>query len=103
MDKKFKDGEPNADFRLEREWTTTLSHIHGGTLGHGGNPIFALYVRAKEGGIWVAVAKRISTDDDEAQVAFGSGGSVTKALRALNASIAAHKWRKDMPWRGERG
>lgn len=90
----------SAGERLAREWATTLSNIHGGTLGHGGNPIYALYIRSKSGGVWVAVAKRLSVEADEHQVAFGSGGSPINALRELNASIARGKWRKDLPWRG---
>lgn len=92
---KYDNGE-----RLDRELTTGFSNLWGAVSGRGAGGVYALYLRRKAGGIWVAVAKRAEPDNPTAWVAFGSGKSIGSALAALNGAISQGKWKKDMPWGG---
>jgi len=90
----------DASLRFTREWQTYLSNIHGGTRAVGRNGIHAVYLRLKGDGRWLALAKRMDADTDQAQVAFGEGSTILSALKELNGAIAARRWRVDKPWRG---
>lgn len=92
---KYDNGE-----RLDRELQTGFSNLWGAcTIARGGG-VYALYLRQKQGGVWVAVAKKALPDNPTALVAFGSGRSIGSALAALNGSISQGKWKQDMPWGG---
>lgn len=100
MDNNDFNHKQDASLRLEREWRTYLSNIYGLTRGASPGGIYALYVRLKTGGTWVAVAKRFNKETGVAEVAFGTSTSVLMALKQLNGSIAADKWKTDMPYKG---
>jgi hypothetical protein len=94
--------KPNAGERLDRELAAGCSNLWGAAAATGGGGVYALYLRLKPGGVWVAVAKRQRTQDDHPMVAFGSGRSIGTALAALSTSIMQAKWKRDMPFNGDR-
>jgi len=103
--RKDDNGQPiksDAGERLDRELATSLSYLWGAVRAGSTSGVYALYIRAKVGGTWTAVAKRASPDDATAYVAFGSGRSIGSALHALSVSMQQGKWKKDMPWTGGR-
>jgi len=103
--KKDTDGvsiKPDAGERVDRELSQSLSFLWGSVRAARAGSVHSLYLRLKTGGIWVAVAKRYHPDTQAAQVAFGSGRSVGKALHALSVAMSQGKWKADMPWQGGR-
>jgi len=103
--KKDSDGvsiKSDAGERLDREFSTSLSFLWGAVRPGSTSGVYALYIRAKVGGTWTAVAKRAAADDATAYVAFGSGRTIGSALHALSVSMQQGKWKKDMPWTGGR-
>lgn len=97
---KHNDQKLNASERLDRELSASCSYLWGCAKPNSTSGLFALYIRRKVGGVWVAVAKRAKNDTGGAEVAFGSGRSIGTALAALNASMSSGKWKTDMPWKG---
>ena len=94
--------KPNAGERLDVELSKSCSNLWGAAATNGSGGVYALYLRLKQGGVWVAVAKKQRTQDDYPMVAFGSGHSIGTALSALSTSIMQDKWKRDMPFNGER-
>jgi len=94
--------KPNAGERIDRELSACCSNLWGAAAANGSGGVYALYLRVKQGGIWVAVAKRQTTQDEYPMVAFGSGRSIGQALTALNTSIMQSRWKRDMPYNGVR-
>ena len=101
-DKNERPYKPDAGERIDRELSASCSNLWGAVTASGSGGVFALYCRLKQGGIWVAVAKRHTTQDDYPMVAFGSGRSIGAALAALSTSIMQSRWKRDMPFNGER-
>lgn len=60
----------------------------------------SLLVKACEDGTSLAILKRYGSDGGP-MVCFGSGYGVAGCLIAIDATIAAGKWRVDKPWRPE--
>jgi len=102
MPGRIDDNKLDAGLRLEREWVSYLSNLHGGTRAVGRGSIYALYVRVKSGGRWLAVAKRYSPITGDAEVCFGEGASLLSSLKELNGGIAARRWRVDKPYGEQR-
>jgi len=94
--------QSDAGERLDRELASSLSFLWGAVRAGSTSGVYAIYIRAKVGGTWTAVAKRAAPDDATAYVAFGSGRSIGSALHALSVSMQQGKWKKDMPWTGGR-
>lgn len=84
--------------RLEIAWCSVFSNLHGATGNDSDSGVFRVTISAKAGGVWTAAAKRIAPGTQAGEIAFGSGGSLLKALRELNGSIAAGSWKVDRPW-----
>jgi len=97
-----RDKQPDNSQRLDRELASGFSNLWGACSVASGGRVYALYLRQKQAGYWVAVAKRSATDNPASEVCFGNGASIGLALADLNASIAQGKWKRDVPW-GERG
>jgi len=92
----------DAGERIDRELGANTSFLWGAVKPNSTSGVYALYLRAKVGGTWTAVAKRATADSATAFVAFGSGRTVGAALHALSVAMAQGKWKKDMPWTGGR-
>jgi len=101
-DKNERPYKPDASERIDRELSASCSNLWGAAAVSGRGGVYALYLRLKQGGVWIAVAKRQTTQDDFPMVAFGSGRSIGAALTALNTSIMQSKWKRDMPYNGVR-
>jgi len=97
-----RDDKPDNSERLDRELSSGFSNLWGACSLSAGGRVYALYLRQKSVGFWVAVAKRSATDNPAAEVAFGNGATIGLALADLNASISQGRWKRDVPW-GERG
>lgn len=59
----------------------------------------ALYVKARDDGTILAIAKRYDSDGTPV-VCFGSGYGVSGALMAIDATIQGGHWKTDKPWDG---
>lgn len=59
------------------------------------NEGLSLYIKQKDTGEWVAVAKRWDDEKRSLVVAFGNGFDLVGALMALNASITKERWFPD--------
>ena len=86
--------------RIDRGLSENLSFLWGAVRPASRSGVYALYLRCKQGGIWVAVAKRTLPDNPAAEVAFGQGRTVGSALHALSVNMSQGKWKRDMPWTG---
>jgi hypothetical protein len=50
---------------------------------------------------WLALCKVTELDSMVKLIAFGAGADYFAALKGLNASISAGKWKVDKPWIGK--
>ena len=98
--RQIEKGGDDAEIALEKLLAARLSNTWSLLKGSSRGGIHAVYFRLKAGGIWVAVAKRNDVENNEDMVAFGQGRSICSALVALNASISAGKWKRDLPFLG---
>lgn len=59
----------------------------------------ALYLKARDDGTILAIAKKYASDGSPV-VCFGSGYGVAGALMAIDATIQGGHWKVDKPWGG---
>jgi hypothetical protein len=83
LDKALGDGVPQLTSVLRNE-----------------EDFISLLVKLCDDGTTLAILKRYGPDGGP-MVCFGSGYGVAGCLVAIDATIAAGKWRVDKPWRPE--
>lgn len=98
MDNSDFNHKLDARTRFEREFSQYLSNLWGAVRTDARGSVYAVYIRAKTGGTWIAVAKRYSPATAEPEVTFGSGSNFMSALKELNRSIQGGKWKPDRPY-----
>ena len=57
-----------------------------------------LRVKQRGPGDWIGICKRVGGDGAD-EVLFGTGFSFIACLLAVNAAMAANRWRPDTPWK----
>lgn len=96
---RHDDDKLDKHLRFEREFKGTFSNLYGGVRAVARGSVHAVYLRLKSDGRWLALAKRHNPEAGRDEVAFGEGSSFVEALRELNGSLSAGRWKEDRPWR----
>jgi len=99
---KPEDAKPEtSDAELDRLLARRFASLHRSLDADSSSGVYAVYLRYKGAGFWQGVVKRIRSDGGGLEVVFGRGGSISRAIKDLNAAIANGSWRPDKPYRPE--
>lgn len=92
------DNSPEAIVRVIGVHTPQVANHLQGT-----HPDFvSLYIKQRGDYDFILVMKRYDSEGSY-EVAFGSGASIGSALRNLEGSLAANKWKPDTPYEARNG
>jgi len=90
-----------SDYELDKLLARRFRALHNAFASDSRDGVYAISLRYKGGGYWQGVIKRIRSDGGGLEVVFGRGGTITRAIRDLNAALSNGAWHPDKPWRPE--
>lgn len=97
-----KGNRPSSAFeQIHASWATYLSNVYGWAV-RGEEDALSVTIKCRGTGDWIGIAKRVG-DDGAPEVCFGNAFDFVSCVLALNASMAAGRWRPDSPWKGGNG
>jgi hypothetical protein len=99
-DKNQRVSEVDSNVSVHMALRRWASNIYGGFHEPRSNPVDAVSLTRRDGGVWLCVVKRLNTSTGEREVLFGHGAGLIEALLDANAMAAGGRWTKDKPWAG---
>jgi len=88
-----------SSVELEIQLAKWVSNLYGCLRADKQGGAYALNLKMKQGGLWIAWVKRFQEETAAPQIAFGTGKGIGAALVALNKAIAQNDWKSDKPWK----